>query len=491
MSKIRNSTRGGYRFKNFKGKPAAKVENSTVPGKVTIPLRQGFGTEVEPVVTVGEHVSSGQIIGRNDETISSPVHASVAGNVTDIREILVAGDKQQAIIIETDAGFRFSNESTSLLAGHSSDWKTLDSERLGELIYLSGVSALASGGIPTQYRSSPIEPMEVESILVLGLEDEPLSPSLNAILPASRYSDFLDGIRMLKRVLPEASAHIAIDTAHKDLINSLSQHIGDEDEIELRAVKGKFPYSWEEVAVPMVFGKRVPSGHQAVNIGIVVVSVQTVLHVFDAIANGIPMIERTIAMAGEGFAEPQHVRVPVGVSIGELTKERLVGRERYRIVRDSLLTGHAVGEDEEPIVRVSRALYAIPELTFTGKFSFMGPGTDSDSYSKTFIPIGKKKIDTNLHGEERACLSCSFCAEVCPAGIQPNILHRYVINELFSETLLQFKIFDCIECNLCSYVCPSKIPVANLMREGKKRMTDEGFSSHEVTESHQKLKGVQ
>ena len=491
MNKRKNKSRGGYYFRKFKGEPASEVEDRVVPGRVAVPLRQGFGEEVEPVVELGEHVSSGQIIGRDDETISSPVHAGVDGKVTDIREVLVGGEKQRAVIIETDPDFQYSGENTTLISGHSSDWKALDSEELGKLIYLSGVSALASGGIPTHYRSSAIEPSEAESILVMGLEDEPLSPSLAAILPERRYSDFLNGIRMLKRVLPKAGAHIAIDEAQRGVISSLSQYLEDEEEIELHAVKGRYPFSREEIAVPLVLGKDFPSGYRAVNIGIVVVSVQTILHVFDAVTRGIPLIERTIAMGGEGFVKPRHVRVPIGASIGELTRGRLVDEGHYRIVRDSLLTGTAVEEDEEPVLRSSRALYAIPESTFTGKFSFMGLGAESDSYAKAFVPIGKKRLDTNLHGEERACLSCSFCAEVCPVGIQPNILHRYVVNELLSETLLQFKLFDCMDCNLCSYVCPVKIPLAKHMREGKKMMEEEGFSGYDVTETHQKLRGVQ
>ena len=490
MKKRKTMSKGGYYFRHFKGEPAPEIVDLAAPGRVIIPLWQGFGEEVEPLVAIGEEVRSGQIIGRSDETLSSPVHATVDGSVEDIGEVLVAGEKRRALIIATKPGFQSSEERCKLLPGHSSNWRNLDAKGIGELVYLSGVSALASGGIPTQYRSSVIEPSEAEAILVLGLEDEPLSPSLSAMLPERRYGDFLDGIRMLKRLLPGAAAHIAIDKAQKGVISSLSQQIGDEEGIELQAVEGKYPFSREEVAVPLVLGKEFPVGYQAANIGIVVLSVETILHLFDAVAKGIPLIERTIAMGGEGFVKPQHVRVSVGAPIGELTKDQLPGEGQYRIVRDSLLTGTAVEGDEEPVLRVSRALYAIPELTFTGKFTFMAMGAESDSYANAFLPTRKKKLDTNLHGEERACLSCSFCADLCPVGIQPNILHRYVIKELFSETLLELRLFSCIECNLCSYVCPVKIPLANHMKEGKKKMVEEGFSSDSMMGPQQKLRGV-
>jgi Na+-translocating ferredoxin:NAD+ oxidoreductase RnfC subunit len=103
----------------------------------------------------------------------------------------------------------------------------------------------------------------------------------------------------------------------------------------------------------------------------------------------------------------------------------------------------------------------------------------------------RKKIDTNIHGEERACLSCSFCAEVCPVGILPNLLHRYVQRDIIDESLLRFGIFKCIDCNLCTYVCPSKIPVSSLLKKGKELLIEEGISDAEKIKGEFTLKGIE
>jgi Na+-translocating ferredoxin:NAD+ oxidoreductase RnfC subunit len=79
---------------------------------------------------------------------------------------------------------------------------------------------------------------------------------------------------------------------------------------------------------------------------------------------------------------------------------------------------------------------------------------------------------------------------VCPVGILPNLLHRYVRREIIDENLQQFGIFKCIDCNLCTYVCPSKIPLAALMKSGKAMLSEEGLSDDERIKNEFALKGI-
>ena len=87
MLKPFRAFKGGYSFRNYEGQTAPVMTANPLPDKVIIPLRQGFGTEVRPLVKKGEAVFAGQIIGRDDDSISSPVHASVNGVVEDIKKM--------------------------------------------------------------------------------------------------------------------------------------------------------------------------------------------------------------------------------------------------------------------------------------------------------------------------------------------------------------------------------------------------------------------
>jgi Na+-transporting NADH:ubiquinone oxidoreductase subunit A len=206
-----------------------------------------------------------------------------------------------------------------------------------------------------------------------------------------------------------------------------------------------------------------------------------------------PVISRVIAMAGTGFAEPAYVCVPIGTPWKLLIDRFAKTDVEYRFVKNSLLTGEAVEDPETTVTCSDTAIYAIPETRTTGLLPFATPGFTKDSYSGTFptsfMPI-KKNVDTNIHGEGRACLSCSFCADVCPSGILPNLLHRYVLREIIDESLKQFDIFSCIDCNLCTYVCPSKIPVAQLIAKGKRLLEEEGLGIEDEIKDQFSLKGI-
>ena len=167
----------GYEFVNFAGQPEGKLVQLGIPGRVTIPLRQGFGNEVVPVVEAGQKVSAGEIIGRDDESVSSPVHSSVNGTVVKIANIECLGRETTAIVIESDG-----TDGWQSLKGHSLKWDVLSVERLNELIYLSGASSSGRGGVPTSFNSSVIGPEEVEDVIVQGVGSESHNPSVGFLL---------------------------------------------------------------------------------------------------------------------------------------------------------------------------------------------------------------------------------------------------------------------------------------------------------------------
>ena len=92
---------GGYEFKNFQGQPEGRLVQIEIPATVTIPLKQGFGNEAACVVAPGQKVTAGQIIARDDKSISSPVHSSVNGKVVRIEKIDYLGRETTAAVTVT------------------------------------------------------------------------------------------------------------------------------------------------------------------------------------------------------------------------------------------------------------------------------------------------------------------------------------------------------------------------------------------------------
>jgi Na(+)-translocating NADH:ubiquinone oxidoreductase A subunit len=494
MSTPKKAFKGGYRFKNFRGKPLDIVVNIDAPERITVPLKQGYGEATEPTVALGDSVKAGQIIGKNVDVLSSPVHSSVSGKVVEITKLTIGDHQVSAVIIEKNSDFTFEQANVQKISGHDPDWKRLQADKIAELIYLSGAASLDSCGIPTKYGSSSVNPEDIEHVIVQAVEDDLLAPSPRVLLNEEALDRFVDGCGMLKRVLPGADVTVAVSKNIKPLAQELQNRFEVTPGISVVTVSDKYPQSLDEVLVPTVLGGGFPYGFEAANLGVTVVSVQTVLHVFDAVAEGMPVLHRLVALGGSGFLENVYLRVPIGTPGSHITANNAKIDREYRLVCNSLLNGPTITDTSLPVTRTCSAVYAIPEAHSTEMMSFATPGFAKDSYSKTFptavLPL-KKKLDTNLHGEERACLSCSFCSEVCPVGILPNVLHRYVERDIVDESIQQLGVFRCIDCNLCTYVCPSKIPVAQLIKQGKDRLRSEGLTDDDTTKQEFTLKGIE
>jgi len=481
----------GYEFKNFEGQPEGKLIQIEIPAKVTIPLRQGFGNEVVPVVKPAQKVAAGQIIGRDDESVSSPVHSSVNGRVVKIEKIDYLSRETGVIVIESDG-----TDDWQRLEGHSSNWEDLSTEKIGELIYLSGASSSGGTGIPTRFNSSVIAPEDVENVIIQAVGSEVHNLSLDVLLKNGRLSHFIEGLKILKKMMAGAQFHLVLNKSQNNLIKDMSQLLQDDDWINFFTVPPKYPVDYDGVLTPLLLGGEFPYGYSAANIGVVVLDIQAVLHVYEAVVEGKPLIERTVALCGPGFRETPHVESRLGSSLEHIIKGKVNADKDLRFVLNSVLAGEKLSDLSLPIDRTFTTVIALLEENEREFLSFVRPGFKKDAYSHTCLSILFKKnskmfqksCGTNIHGEHRPCLFCTFCEEVCPVGIIPHLLFHYVEKDVIDETLLRFKIFNCIECNLCSYVCPSKIPVAQFIKEGKAKVINEGC---ECPEPSVALKGVE
>jgi electron transport complex protein RnfC len=467
----------GYEFINFAGKPDETLIQPTLPTSVTIPLRQGFGCEVPPIVEPGQKVAAGQIIGRDDDSLSSPVHSSVNGKVVEIKTTDYLDRETTAVVIESDG-----SPGHQSLDGFSASYENLSPEKIDELIYLSGVSSSGKAGIPTGFNSSAITPQEVENVIIQGIGSKVHNISLAVLLKDDRLHHFIEGLKILKKMMGGAQFHLALNKLQKSLVKDICQLLPENDWMNVFTVAPKYPVECDEVLMPLLLGNEFPYGYSAANVGTIVLDIQAVLHVYDAVVKGKPLIERTVALCGPGFKENIHVKARIGSSLEHIFEDDIITKKWLRFVLNDSLTGECLSDLSLPIDRTFTAVIALLEENESEFFAFARPGFKQDSYSRSFFTflfkknskLFPKKCGTNVHGELRPCISCSFCEEVCPAGIIPHLLFHYVERDVIDETLLKYKIFNCVECNLCSYVCPSKIPVAQFIKEGKEKLLDEG-----------------
>jgi Na(+)-translocating NADH:ubiquinone oxidoreductase A subunit len=480
---------GGIRFRHYTGQPRPDTETLGVPRRVVIPMLQGYGVPAEPAVKQGESVFAGQIIGRDDSTVSSPVHATINGRVAEIARLKIGGRDVPVTVVEGDG-----TDTWTKLDGASAEWKNLSAGQLEDLLYRSGATGLAREGIPTRFRSAIIGPETVRHVIISQIGADVFRPDPAVLLPAAAIATFAEGLAILGRVLPDARFHVAVSDEHSPLVRRLTEFLAGNTKASVHALEPRYPQELTEMLVRSVLREDFPFGFSAANVGVVVMDAQAVLAVRAAVVEGRPVIERTVALAGPGFEHPGHLRVRVGTPIGQLLAGRLVAGElTQKIVLDSVLSGQPVEDLSRPLDRTAATVIALPDDDRRLPFAFARPGLHSESFSRSFVPAWlpvKKVASTNLHGDERPCIQCGWCARVCPVRIIPQLIYRHARVNV-DETLVRLGAFNCINCNLCSSVCPSKIPLARQIREAKGKLLEVGCDNSSCVVPKFDLKGLE
>lgn len=455
--------RSGYLFSHFSGKTDSRIIPITIPDKLTIPLSRGYGKETPVRVKVGQKVKIGQALSGDEAVISTPVVSTVNGTVTEVQK--------HALVIEPD------KKAGDPVWAERPGWEKSAEKEIRKLLYESGITALGKEGIPSDHKSAPIEPAGLKHIIISCIEDDIYNITWSLLLDNERAAQVLKGFALLHAAYPNAVLHFAVDKRHAALLKQAERFRRDHPWLELYAVTPRFPAHTPEILIPALLGMDMPWGYSPIHSGIIVIDIQTVLHCYEAAALGKPLGERIIALSGPGFSENPHVRVRIGTPVSHVVADYLKQGVKSRLVLNSPLMGEALTDLSRPVDLTFSQIIAVPEKPEREFLAFMRPGVRRDSYSNTFLAnfmAAAKKTDTNLHGEQRPCIYCGYCEEVCPVGIIPHLIYHNVLKINVAEFLLQLKIFKCMHCNLCNYVCPVKLPLSQGILKGQQKLIEAG-----------------
>jgi Na+-transporting NADH:ubiquinone oxidoreductase subunit A len=192
---------------------------------------------------------------------------------------------------------------------------------------------------------------------------------------------------------------------------------------------------------------------------------------------GIYDSSRIIALTGSEVKEPRYYRTWVGANLAGLFKGRLTN-DHVRFVSGNVLTGTRI-EADGFLCFYDSMISVIPEGDYYEAFGWALPGFNKFSPSRTFFSwMGSKKkkyrLDTNMHGEERAFVVSGEYEKVLPMDILPVYLLKSILaNDI--DKMEKLGIYDIVEEDmaLCEYVCTSKIEVQSIVRKGIDSMIKE------------------
>ncbi|MDR0472084.1 MAG: SLBB domain-containing protein [Treponema sp.] len=430
MTKVYSFPRGGLLFEDSTVPSRDSAVTAFLPALSLIPLIQHTGGRAYPVVSVGQTVKEGMLVGRGQGAGSANVHASVPGKV--IRMVswkMSDGRNNDAFLIHMEGSFEKLGRRQELYS-----WENMLPNDLQRIIGDYGVVEMEAQGRPVSdiiasYQNAP-EPI---TLVVCCVFDDPWLAA-DYVLCREHAESVVEGSRIMARAVRANRVVYAFSKGEKELGEKFISLAGSYRlPSSLLLTGSRYPQrNRRELEIVL----RNYARREAFEPGaIIILGPATLAAVYDAVRLKKPILDRYVAVGGSAVRNPQVMKVRIGSRIGDIFSQcgGFTGKLR-RIAAGSPLQGRAVIDLDEPIMKNSFAVFAFKE----------GP--------KNRKPL-------------MSCISCGECRSVCPVGLDPEEIFKQIKINVTAD-----RAGECHGCGCCEVVCPSRLPLGSLIsstRSGK------------------------
>ncbi len=392
-----------------------------VPEKVYISMSQNIGRPCQPLVSKGDRVTVGQLIGDVDAPISAPVHSSVSGEVVSIEEMRTAmGSTDTFVVIATDGkqevcpNLKIPDVSTK--------------DEFVKAVRDSGVVGLGGASFPTHVKLNPANLDECDTLIVNGAECEPFITSDHRNM-LEHTEDIISGISLIMKYLKLSKCYVGIENNKPDAIKKLGEALKSVEGAEVKVLRSTYPQGAERVLIHETAGKNLKAGQLPASVGCILSNVTSIMAIGAYFRTGMPLTSRTVTIAGDAVANPGNIVVPIGTKYYDIV-EFCGGykADPAKIIAGGPMMGKAQNND--------------------------GMVTVKNTGSVLFFDAAQAAI-----AEPTPCINCGRCYRGCPAGLMPGLISKAYANAN-AEKLKELAVMECMSCGSCSYVCPAKKPLA-------------------------------
>ena len=329
-------------------------------------------------------------------------------------------------------------------------FETLSPDTVDKVQKATLIRLLQEGGLWPCFRQFPFKDtadpdLEPAMIIVSMNGNDPFSPHPAAVLEhESRAFEF--GIRILHQLSPRIV--ISSRQSSLDRLNGFKNHI-------THNVPDVYP-AWDPGVVLYKLKTAIKENSSWC------ISAEHLALIGNFLLTGTYPVKRVFTVTRSNDQKPHIIArqgSPVKLLAGSFPDKSLITTGRFN--------GRPVDLDSH-MGFFETTLNIIPDNPKEELFGFITPGISKPSASRTFLSSFLKtrtQQDCNLHGEERACVNCGYCAKICPVDLDPSFLMKAVLSDDI-EDALSFGLLDCCRCGLCSYACPSKIELTHLLSNG-------------------------
>lgn len=427
---------GGIHPPENKLSAGKKITPLELPKQVIIPLSQHIGAPAQAIVKKGDEVKVGTMIAKAGGFVSANIHSSVSGKVNKIDDVLDAsGYKRPAIIIDVEGDEWEETIDRSTTLNKNTDYQA---KEIVDKIAHAGIVGLGGATFPTHIKLTPPPGTKAEILIINAVECEPYLTSDHQLM-MEKGDEIMVGTTLLMKAINVTKAVIGVENNKPDAIKHLSALASQYPGIEIMPLKVQYPQGGEKQLIDAVTRKQVPSGGLPIAVGAVVQNVGTAFAVYEAVQKNKPLFERVVTVTGKALTNPCNLLVRVGTPITNLIEAAGgLPANTGKIIGGGPMMGKALVSTDIPTTKGSSGILIME---------------DKESARKPMEP----------------CIRCAKCVNVCPMGLEPNLLMAETSFEVWDKAESDH-ITDCIECGSCSYTCPAHRPLLDYIRVGKSKV---------------------
>lgn len=238
----------------------------------------------------------------------------------------------------------------------------------------------------------------------------------------NHFTEIQKGAELLKECVGFQEIHLAVKAAGS-LMESLQLKIDQVPEL--------YPVGAEKILIKEVLGRELKTDELPAASGILVLNVQTVYAISQAVLQNQPADTRFLTVADIAKGEAKVVRVKLGMKLQEVMDAVFPGT--VNIYSGGGCMQVALAEETAVVDR-----------------------------SVNFIATGRMP----KYKESPQCSKCGLCIKNCPCGLKVREIAELVDKGKLPETL-KYHPEVCISCGSCSYSCPAGHNLAARVKQAK------------------------
>ena len=306
-------------------------------------------------------------------------------------------------------------------------------ERISDI----GVVGAGGGGFPSAVKLGA----RVPTVIANGAECEPLLHKDKELM-RHLAAPMLGGLQAAMAIVGATEGIIGVKEKYVDVMADLEPMLPPG--VRILPLRDSYPAGDEFLLVHDAVGRIIPPGGLPKDVGAVVLNVETLVN----IGVGQPVTHKYMTVAG-AVREPVTVRVPIGMSIGEVLA--LAGGTTDAdcgVLLGGVMMGRLAASLDEPVTKTLGGIVALP----------------ASHHLITWYKAGRRQIERIGRS---ACDQCRFCTELCPRyllghPIEPHAAMRALMFSGIQGPIAAATLY-CCECNLCSlYSCPENLDPMNV-----------------------------